>query len=340
VLRPKKVKKKFWSGELVVAAVTDETHDVKTFRFALPGGGALPFAHVAGQYLNIALMIDGKRVNRSYTIASSPARRDSVEISVKRVGYASAFLHDHVKQGDRIKIGAPAGKFVFAGHEAKRILLIAGGVGITPMMSVARSLTDRKWKGEIDLLFGVRELRDVIFAAELARLQSQFPNLRVEIVVSSERGRITGDMIRAFVPDLSCPIMLCGPDPMMTATRKILVEELGVPDAQVTQEAFVSPLQVVADAGALVAPGVGRVEFARAGVTSEEGDQTILECAEACGIDIPFECRSGICGQCKTKVVSGRVTMEVQDALTAADRSKGLVLACQARPAGDIVVEA
>jgi glycine betaine catabolism B len=341
-----KTKKKFWSGELVVARVFEETHDVKTFRFVMPDGSALPFEHVAGQYLNIALMIDGKRVNRSYTIASSPTRSHYVEISVKRVGFASAFLHEHVKQGDRIKIGAPAGKFVFAGHEAERIVLIAGGVGITPMMAVARSLTDRCWKGDIYLLFSVREARDVIFAKELAHLQERFPNLHVEIVPSSERGRITAEIIRRFVPDLSGPIMLCGPDPMMTAMRKILVEELGVPDAQVTQEAFVSPLQVVADANAAVgaAPvGAGEaanVEFRRAGKRGDATDLTILECAEACGVDIPFECRSGICGQCKTKLVSGSVTMEVQDALTAADRSKGLVLACQARPAGDIVVEA
>lgn len=337
------VKKKFWSGELVVARIFDETHDVKTFRFTMPDGSALPFQHVAGQYLNLALLIDGKRVNRSYTIASSPTRSHYVEISVKRVGYASTFLHEHVRQGDRIKVGAPAGKFVFAGHEAERIVLIAGGVGITPMMAVARSLTDRCWRGEIYLLFGVREARDVIFAKELAHLQERFPNLHVEIVASSERGRITAEIIKRFVPDLSGPIMLCGPDAMMTAMRGILVGELGVPDAQVTQEAFASPLQVVGDVAAAVgvaADGPASVEFRKTGTTGDATDLTVLEAAEACGVAIPFECRSGICGQCKTKVVAGRVTMEVQDALTAADRSKGLILACQARPAGDIVVDA
>ena len=353
-----KPKKKFWSGELVVARIFEETHDVKTFRFVMPaaagagvGATALPFEHIAGQYLNIALMIDGKRVNRSYTIASSPTRNYYVEISVKRdpKGLASQFLHDKVTEGMRIKIGAPAGKFYFAGHESERIVLIAGGVGITPMMSVARSLTDRCWKGDIYLLFGVRETKDVIFKHELEHLMQRFPNLHVEIVASNERGRITKEIIEAFVPGLkSGPVMLCGPDPMMTAMRELLVKGLGVPDGEVMQEAFVSPLQVVEQVGGTSdapMPGANgepvNVQFQKAGKNAElANDVTLLEAAEECGVAIPFECRSGICGQCKTKLVSGKVTMDVQDALTSADRSKGLILACQARAANDIVVDA
>ncbi|MBA3502908.1 MAG: FAD-binding oxidoreductase [Myxococcota bacterium] len=336
------VKKKFWSGEMVVARIFVETHDVKTFRFVMPDGSALPFEHIAGQYLNIALMIDGKRVNRSYTIASSPTRSHYVEISVKRApdGHASQFLHDQVTEGMRIKIGAPAGKFYFAGH-GERVVMIAGGVGITPMMSVARSLTDRCWRGDIYLLFGVRERKDVIFEHELAQLQQRFPNLHVEIVPSSERGRITKEIVQAFVPGLSRgPVMLCGPDAMMTAIRKILVE-IGVPDGEITQEAFVSPLQVIEQVPGEIATGeAANVQFKRAGKGTDTSELTILECAEACGVNIPFECRSGICGQCKTTLVSGKVTMDVQDALTSADRSKGVILACQARASNDVVVDA
>lgn len=343
-------KKKFWSGELVVARIFQETHDVKTFRFVMPDGSALPFEHIAGQYLNVALAIDGKRVNRSYTIASSPTRSHYVEISVKRApdGHASQFLHDHVKEGMHIKIGAPAGKFYFAGHESQRIVLIAGGVGITPMMSVARSLTDRCWRGDIYLLFGVREQKDVIFQAELAQLEARFPNLHVEIVASNERGRITKEIVEGFVPGLTAgPVMLCGPDPMMTAMRKILVD-LGVPDGEIMQEAFVSPLQVLEQASGTTEAAMPaangepvNVQFRRTGKDAElASDLTILEAAEECGVAIPFECRSGICGQCKTRLVSGKVTMDVEDALSSADKSKGLILACQARAANDVVIDA
>ena len=161
--------KKFWSGELEIARIFDETHDVKTFRFVAPGGGPLPFQHSAGQYINLNLTIDGKRVNRSYTIASSPTRGAYCEISVKRAenGYASKHLHDTWREGMRIKVAAPAGKFFFEGHEAERVVLVAGGIGITPMMSVVRSLTDRGWKGPMYLLFSVKKVKDIVFEREL-----------------------------------------------------------------------------------------------------------------------------------------------------------------------------
>ena len=347
-------KKTFWKGELLIARIFDETHDVKTFRLVAPDGGPLPFEHTAGQYINLHLTIDGKRVNRSYTIASSPTRNAYCEISVKRARFGSVHLHETWREGQRVKVSAPAGKFVFAGGpgDAERVVLIAGGIGITPMMSVVRSLTDRGWKGEMYLLFSVRKPADVVFADELAYLERRFPNLHVKITVteasadwSGARGQITKEMIAGFVPGLARgPVMLCGPDPMMTAMRRLFVE-LGVPDAEIHQEAFIStpPIEPGPD-GAMpdepLEPGaLANITFRRAGKTAEQTELTVLEAAEGCGVAIPFECRSGICGQCKTRLVSGKVAMEVQDALTAADRSKGLILACQARATRDIVVD-
>ncbi|MDB4959885.1 MAG: Oxidoreductase FAD-binding domain protein [Myxococcales bacterium] len=352
-------KKKFWSGELEIVRIFDETHDVKTFRFASPDSGPLPFEHIAGQYLNLALTIDGKRVNRSYTIASSPTRNAYCEISVKRAanGYGSKHLHDMWREGNRVKVSAPAGKFYFAGHESERVVLIAGGIGITPMMSVVRSLTDRGWTGDVYLVFSVRKLADFVFRDELTYLQGRFPKLRVKVTLTNDpdaawdgaRGQITRELIDGFVPNLAHgPILLCGPDPMMTGMRKLLVE-MGIPDAEIHQEAFVSPPSVEPVNGTpavlieepLAEGEVANILFKRAGKTAElPSDLTVLECAEDAGIAIPFECRSGICGQCKTHLISGKVTMEVQDALTAADKSKGLILACQARAARDVVVDA
>jgi len=352
-------KKKFWQGELSIARIFDETHNVKTFRMVNPDGGPLPFEHVAGQYLNISTMIDGKRVGRSYTIASPPTRTAYVEISVKRDGLFSKHLHDNVREGDRVKIGAPAGKFFFSGLEAERIVLVAGGVGITPMMSVIRSLTDRCWLGEMYLLFSVRKLEDIIFERELAALQQRFPNVKVKITLTEDpgaawtgaRGRITKQLITEHVPDLArCIVMLCGPTGMMQAARALFVE-LGVPDADVREEAFVSPAmpsQAATAPSTLMPPepaeasdGIPNVNFQKTGKVAElPSDLTVLEVAEDCGVAIPFECRSGICGQCKTRLVAGRVVMDVQDALTPADRSKGLILACQARAARDVTVDA
>jgi ferredoxin len=175
-------------------------------------------------------------------------------------------------------------------------------------------------------------------------------------VWTGARGHITRELVLGFVPELRRgPVLLCGPGPMMTAMRKLFVD-IGVPDAEVLEEAFVSPPapgaadaagEASADAIASMASDAAdasdspTVQYARAKKSVElPGGLTVLEGAEDAGIAIPFECRSGICGQCKTKLVSGRVTMEVQDALTASDRSKGLILACQARPVRDCVVDA
>jgi ferredoxin-NADP reductase/DMSO/TMAO reductase YedYZ heme-binding membrane subunit len=344
--------KKFWKGELQIARIFNETPDVKTFRFVSPDGGPLPFEHIAGQYINLHLTIDGKRVNRSYTIASSPTRSAYCEISVKRAAFGSKYLHENWQEGQRVKVSAPAGKFYFAGHEAERVVLIAGGIGITPMMSVVRSLTDRGWRGEMYLLFSVRKVADIVFKEELAYLQARFANLHVKVTITNDpdaawdgaRGPITKELVAGFVPTLKHgPVMLCGPDPMMTAMRKLLVE-LGIPDAEIHQEAFIStpPMEPGAPEPEVELPAgvAANIEFQKSGKTAESTELTVLEAAEECGVTIPFECRSGICGQCKTKLVSGKVAMEVQDALTPADRAKGLILACQARAAKDVVIDA
>ena len=350
----------FWSGELAIARIFQETHDVKTFRFVAVDGGPLPFTYTAGQYVNLALTIDGIRVNRSYTIASAPTRNGYCEISVKHTvnGFGSRHLHETWREGQRVKASAPAGRFVFAGHEAHHVLLIAGGIGITPMMSVIRSLTDRGWRGDISLLFSVRAVRDIVFRDELASLESRFPNLRVRVVVSAdtetpwqgERGFITREIVTDFMPTLTnVRVMLCGPPPMMTAMRDIVVG-LGVPDEDVHQEVFVSHPAVEAGGAATISTDrdeplpdgqVASITFTRSGRTADiRPGQTVLEAAEDAGVDIPFECRSGICGQCRTQLVSGRVAMDVEDALTSSDRERGFILACQAHVLRDVEVNA
>ncbi len=357
---------KFWSGKLVVARVFDETPDVRTFRLAPVGGGVLPFSHRPGQYLNVALRIDGQRVNRSYTIASSPTRSDYCELTVKRAeaGYASRHLHEMLGEGSVLDVSAPAGRFFFDGEGHDRVVLLAGGVGITPVMSMLRALTDRCWPGRIDLVFSVKTAADVIFGEELAYLVRRFPNLHVCVTLTrepkesawtGERGAIDRALLTRAIPSMAAaPIFLCGPEPMMAAMRALLTE-MSVPPSNVHVETFVSPPRAPAreesatesrraeaeesparDAGAMVS-----VRFAKSDVSADLADgQTILEAAEEVGVDLPFDCRSGICGQCKTQLLEGRVVMPVEDALTADDRKRRLVLACQARAVGDVVVDA
>jgi ferredoxin-NADP reductase/DMSO/TMAO reductase YedYZ heme-binding membrane subunit len=359
-------KRAFWSGELRIAMVFDETHDVRTFRLVSPSGGALPFTHRPGQYLNISLSIEGQRVNRSYTIASAPTHRDYCEITVKKAGdgWASRHLHETLRAGVVVKVSAPAGRFVFDGEGSARVLLLAGGVGITPLMAMVRTLADRAWRGRIDLIYSVKTEGDIVFRRELEDLARRFPGLHLCVTLTrepeksawtGERGPITAELLQRVVPDLgSVPIYLCGPAPMM-ASMKTRLMELGSPAANLHVEAFVSPPQAPAagdsvaaeetaeaDQSPARADGAGvTVQFAVSGETAEMADgQTLLEAAEELNVDIPFDCRAGICGQCKTRLLRGRVVMDVQVALTREDRKKGFVLACQARPVRDVVVEA
>jgi ferredoxin-NADP reductase/DMSO/TMAO reductase YedYZ heme-binding membrane subunit len=363
------LKPKHWSGQLRVVKVFHETPDVSTFRLVSTTGTNLPFDFLPGQYLNLSLVIDGKKVNRSYTIASSPTRVGSCELTVKREpkGKISRHLHDSVVAGTLIDVYAPAGRFTFTGAEADSLVMIAGGVGITPLMAKIRYLTDIGWSGHIYLVFSVKTERDIIFRDELDYLRSRFPNLHVTVTLTRaegssgrwERGRISPELLNRVVPHISTRrVHLCGPTEMTELTRQMLLD-LGVPAESIKLESFTSAARTAtltpeaSTNGTLAATaqtstpaaktgsGTASLTFARSGKSLPiYANQTVLEAAEDLGVRINYECRSGICGQCKTKLLAGHVTMETQDALTPHDRANNLVLSCQARCIDQVVVEA
>jgi glycine betaine catabolism B len=354
-------KRAIWKGELQVARIFVETPEVRTFRLVPVGGGPLPFDYSPGQFLTLEQQIDGRRVTRCYTIASSPSRTRYCEISVKRepLGASSRHLHDQVREGDRLRIRAAAGKFTFAGAEAPRIVLIAGGVGITPLMSIARFLTDACWTGQIDFIVAARTRVHLIFHDELQWLAQRFPNFRHHIVLSSGAddpqwsglcSRLSKELIAQLIDDLRAPLFyVCGPNPMMATVTELLTG-LGVEPARIRTEAFVSAAaRDSADAqvnespaeAASLQPESAVVHFSRSAKSSTlSPDTTVLEAAEEIGLELPYECRSGICGQCKVRLTSGRVTMDVEDALTPSEKKTGFILACQSHALDDLVVEA
>jgi ferredoxin-NADP reductase/DMSO/TMAO reductase YedYZ heme-binding membrane subunit len=362
-----------WKGELRIGAIFQETPDVKTFRLMAVDGGQFPFDYQPGQFINIQLMIDGKRVNRSYTLASSPTRRDSCELSIKRepLGTASRYIHDHLQVGDVVKLSGPSGKFTFTGNGASSVLLIAGGVGITPLMSITRYLTDRAWSGDIYFLIIAKTEQDLIFHDEIRLLQKRFPQLHVCITLTrcndstmwvGERGRATGSLLQRFVRDVrSVPVFLCGPNEMMDATREML-QGIGVPDSIVRTEAFAGKKSAVASSETvavesnmaekhettLMSPPVFSTNITASSVSFHRShiqalvppDTTILEAAESVSIALPFECRSGFCGQCKMRLIEGQVQMDCEDALSPSEKAGGWILACQARPKSHVKVDA
>lgn len=354
-----------WRGQLRVGSIVMETPTVKTFRLVPSTNDRfLPFAFIPGQFLNVAFWIGGAKMNRSYSISSSPNEREFVDLTIRREprGAVSRHIDDLVKVGDLIECGGPVGKFTFTGTEADSIVLLSGGVGITPMMSISRYLTEQSWPGDIFFLYICRTPADFIFADKLPSLQRLNPKLHVAVTMSKpegtnwkgSRGHITKEWLTQSVPDLaSRRCHLCGPPAMMDSVKAIFAE-LEIPPDHVKTESFgaVKPIPAAAGTSAKpTAPATGPlVTFSNNGKSAKVrtdlkvGDspprQTILELSEELGIGIEFSCRVGTCGICKVKMTSGEVDMEVQDALDANDKATNIILACQAKPKSDVAVAA
>ncbi|MBC7961527.1 MAG: 2Fe-2S iron-sulfur cluster binding domain-containing protein [Steroidobacteraceae bacterium] len=372
-----------WKGILRVNRIFEETAGVKTFRFTAMDGGPIPFTYLPGQYLCVFPMIDGNRTQHCYTISSSPTQGHYCELTIEREENGqgvSRYLHDGLQEGELLEASGPTGKFTFTGAEARSVVLIGGGVGITPLMSVIRYLTDIGWPGDIFFLYSCRHVSDFIFRPELERLCARHPKLHLVVTItepneepwSGPTGHLTKELIAQSVPDIATRhIHVCGPHKMMNAVQGALLE-LDVPAAQVEIEAFSAtqiasaeggetppdtaakapadvpgnsaPAAVAADAPpAAEAPaeGVVAVTFQKSGKSAPlPPDKSILEVSEDAAVNIPSECRVGTCGACKVKLLSGEVTMEVESALTAEEKAGGTILACQARSTAACTVDA
>jgi len=340
-----------WLGRLTLAEVLDMTQNVKTFRFKAPGGGQIPFDYWPGQFLTLHLAPRGIPTTRSYTIASTPTWRDRIEITVKREdqGLVSRWLHDELRVGDGVEIEAPNGTFIFSGKEADSVVLIGGGVGITPMMSAARYLAETGWSGKVHLILGFRTPRDFIFREELAELEVRYANLSVTVVMSRRGdepwlgavGRIDAALLASVVTDIANRrAHICGPPPMMDAVKAALVG-LGVPDIHIKTEAFGTVKRDPTAKGAASTVIAGQVVFQASDTTAPVPvGATILDAADEAGVFIDNACRSGTCGSCRVKLVSGSVRMAVEDSLTEGDKAEGYILACQAQIRGDVKVDA
>jgi len=346
--RPEMRRRRRSSLRLQLARIDVQTHDTKTLRFLVAAKDRLSAR--PGQFLTFQWQIDGKAVPRSYSISSSPTQGGYVEITPKRApnGHVSTFLNDHAAVGLEVEASGPFGQFYFNEGRDQRIVLLAGGSGITPMMSMLRYIDDRCLRTAVTLIYCVRTLRDVIFAQELTRLRRRLHALRLVLVPSradagwnGPRGRVSRDLIATHVDDLrSSTIFLCGPPPFMESVQEIL-ESLAVRSECIQRESFgYTPPGVGAVADA-ASPLQSAIEFARSGrVCGVPPGKTLLEVAEMCGVQIPAGCRQGRCGTCITKLLQGDVHMDSEEGLEAGEKAEGYILMCVARPRGNVKVDA
>jgi len=361
--------------QLKVADIIDETHDVKTFR--LVGLTSLLFSFKPGQFVTIKPVIDGREVHRSYSISSSPSRPHCLEITVKRHpgGLVSNWMCDHVKFGDVISLRGPSGSFSCFNFPSRKILFVGAGSGITPVMSMLRWIVDTAADVDAHLFVSAKSPRDIIFRNELNWMSSRHSGIRVGVTCTSRvtgedawtglTGRIDANMLKLLTPDLhERHIFLCGPGPFMEALKESL-REIGFSMANLHTESFgrarvaagdaveardvpkrtVLPVMPVAEAPAAPSPtpvekAVFQVHFARSDKTvSTAGDTSLLELAEANGVEIDYGCRSGMCGACRTKLNKGTVDMS-ENELPDDERAEGYIYPCVSLPTSDIEVDA
>jgi ferredoxin-NADP reductase len=235
------------------------------------------------------------------------------------------------------------------GKEAEGVVLVGGGVGITPMMSAARYLTDTQWTGKVHLILGFKAPRDFIFRDEIAELAARNPNFSVSVAMSRPGdeswsgavGYIDAALLASAVPDIAAwRAHICGPPAMMDAVKTALVG-LGVPEARIRTEAFGTVKRDPTAKDAASTKVAGRVVFrASDTIAPVRLGATILDAADEAGVFIDNACRSGTCGSCRVNLVSGGVRMAVEDALTEEDKGEGYILACQAKIWDDVEVDA
>jgi ferredoxin-NADP reductase len=332
---------------LLLSHIEQQTHDTKTLRFQILRGRR--FCAKPGQFLTFQWMIDGQRVRRSYTISSSPIRENYVEITPKRMenGFVSVFLNERAKPGLAVEASGPYGRFYFDETLHKRIVLIAAGSGITPMISMLCYIDDLELATPVTLLYCVRTGADIIFENELSRLSRSLPNFKCELCLSrpdptwkGRSGRLSEEFVSQSVTDLDSPtFFLCGPNGFMDNARHVLLT-LGVTQNRILQESF-GESKPATESRPLEAGAVETVVFLHSKkVCQVSSGSTLLDLAERNGVEIPFGCRQGQCGTCATRVLSGTVQMDVEAGLTAEQKDAGYVLPCVSRAEGTVVLSA
>lgn len=357
----KLVRSNRWTGwkSFVVHKIVQETPDIKSF-YLRPADGAPVAGYRAGQFLTVRVPLgDGETVTRCWSLSAYDEHLQGYRISIKKEpqGQASSWMHEKLVEGDALDLLPPNGRFTLQrGAIVQPVVLISGGVGITPMLSMLHAHAARADKRLPTLYFihATQSAETHAFKDEVETLVAQHPQFHSHYVYSgapasegsasrldkSELVRILSDIGSWFSEQWvalsaeSCAYYLCGPKGFMEAMRRALVE-IGVPDTAIAQESFAGGL------GSLdhlqIAPA--QVQFARSAQTAswrQEDDLSLLELAEQQGLRPNFSCRNGQCGLCRATLLSGDVMYPAEPD---ADVAQGDVLLCCALPKGDLVLD-
>ena len=348
---------------LRVRAVQPDTQEAVVVSFDVPEDLRPVFGFTQGQYLTLRKEIEGQDLRRSYSICAG-VDDGELRVGVRKVkgGVFSNWINEQLKPGDTIHVMAPQGRF-FVPIEAdsrRHHLGIAGGSGITPILSIMKTVLAREPGSRFTLIYGNRSLKSTMFKEELEDLKDRYMARLVLHHVFSDQHTDSeinaGVMDRAKIADFLSTLVpaqsiahayICGPFQMNDEAEAALLA-LGVPEEGIHIERFGVAQQAAGQVGAVVhqaQPGdaaKARVVIVRDGLRREieftRDQPSILDAASAAGLEVPYSCTSGVCGTCRAKVVEGSVRMERNFALDKKEVAAGFVLTCQAHPTTDRVV--
>lgn len=346
---------------LEVTEVRPEGADALVLAFDLPPALREAFVFEPGQHITLRHRQGGEEWRRSYSICAMPG--EGLRVGVRRVpgGVFSNWVHDSLGRGARVDVAAPQGRFGAAlrrlAPAGRHVLGIAGGSGITPILSIVKTVLETEAASRVTLLYGNRSVASSMFLGELLALKNRhLARLALHPVFSRERlenpaavGRLDAESLPRWLRTAG-PVdeaFVCGPHDFNDALEAALlqlglrreqvhVERFGVASAPAASETTATPPDVAAAAGEAV------VTVVRDGVSRDlswrPGDGSVLATARAAGMDLPYSCQSGVCATCRARVLEGRVEMVRNFALEPAEVAAGWVLACQARPLGRVVL--
>ncbi|MRI33170.1 hybrid-cluster NAD(P)-dependent oxidoreductase [Endozoicomonas sp. OPT23] len=341
--------------------VIQETWDVKTFCFMAEQ--PVMFFFKPGQFVTLELEIDGKQIMRSYTISSSPSVPYSFSITVKRDlgGLVSNWLHDNLEEGFQLAVHGPVGNFNCIDFPAKKVLLLSGGVGITPVMSMARWFFDTNADVDMTFVHSARTPRDIVFHRELEHMDSRITNFSYSLICekvelgqhwAGYRGYLDPSKLAMIAPDfMDREIFCCGPVPYMQAVKRLLDEArfdmsryheefFGEMPVDVREEAIEQADIAQEQADAIEDADLHTISFSRSGKEVEiMPGETLYTAATKADLYIPKACGMGICGTCKVQVQKGSATMEHNGGITEQDIEDGFVLSCCSVPKENMVVD-
>lgn len=346
--------------KLKVKAVKRETGDCVSIAFDLPTDLKKAYVYKPGQYLTLKKDINGEDIRRSYSICSG-LNDNELRVAVKKVhnGQFSSYANEILKAGDELEVMTPMGNFTteISSDTEKSFVFFAAGSGITPVLSLVKTILQNAPKSDITLFYGNKGFDSVIFREELEELKNSYMNSfrlihifsRESIGNKMQKGRIDHNKVeglhQAFLLNQDIDeVFVCGPEPMIYAVSETF-EKLGVAKENIHFELFTTP----SEKGKVVEQPKEKEVHVNANVKiildgedtlislDSDGD-TILEAGQKAGADLPFACKGGVCCTCKAKIIEGTAKMDVNYALEKDEVEAGYILTCQAHPTSDKLV--